>query len=65
MGNILTLFVHGAPLISCEPLDYERRHLMSLRQGTVAGDSYLWGTARRHADHALTKVSPPELVGMR
>jgi hypothetical protein len=36
MGNILTLFVHGAPLISCEPLDYERRHLMSLRQGTVA-----------------------------
>lgn len=35
-SNILTMFVHRVPLISCGPLDYERRHLMSLRQGTVA-----------------------------
>ena len=33
--NILTVFVHQAPLIACEALDYERRHLMSLRQGAV------------------------------
>ena len=35
-SNILTMFVHRATLIDCRALDYERRHLMSLRQGTVA-----------------------------
>ena len=51
-SNILTMFVHRATLIDCRALDYERRHLMSLRQGTVVTG----GTVTRGEPYAVAST---------
>jgi hypothetical protein len=57
--NILTEFVHAAPLINPVPLDLERRQLICGMEQSQSGDSYLWGTGSGCADPKFPKASRP------